>query len=60
MLHCALRPEPSHSKDPRLGKSVQEGESTAQVRIGNSRHYPFLTSERLEKAGVDIRTFDLA
>lgn len=39
-----------HDRDPRLAKFVREGESTAQVRIGTSLHYPFLTSGRLKEA----------
>jgi hypothetical protein len=45
--------------DPRLAKFVKEGESADAVNIGTSSHFPFLTSERLKEAGVEIRSFDL-
>lgn len=48
-----------HERDPRLAKFVKEGESVDQVWIGTSWHWPFLTSERLERAGVNTASFDL-
>ncbi|QDS68455.1 hypothetical protein FKW77_010822 [Venturia effusa] len=46
-------------QDPREAKFVKEGESTSQVWIGTSFRNPYLTSDRLKVAGVEIRSFDL-